>query len=128
MGPDVIDIVADNFWGDERRAFFDVRVFHSTAQSYRQTRLDACYRSKECEKRRSYEEGVRAIERGTFAHGMAPTATIMYKRMASLIADRKKQPYHLTISMIRCQISFTLIRSAIRYLRGYCYCQGHPRC
>ena len=45
-----LDIVADNFWGDGRRAFFDVRVFYPLAQSYRQISVEACYRSREQER------------------------------------------------------------------------------
>lgn len=128
-----LDVVADNFWGDGQRAFFDVRVFHPMAQSYRQTRLNVCYKSREQEKRRCYEERIREVERGTFAPlvfttagGMAPVATVVYKRLASMIAERKKQPYHLTINLIRCQISFALIRSAVRCLRGFRSSRGNP--
>ena len=56
----------------------------------------ACFVLKEGEKRRGYEEQVREIEREililrifTTSGGLAPTATITYKRMASLRADKK---------------------------------------
>ena len=52
-----LDIVAENFWGrDQQRAFFDVRVFNPFAPSYRNTSLAQCYRKKELEKRRAYDE------------------------------------------------------------------------
>ena len=93
-----LDIVADNFWGDGRRAFFDVRVFYPLAQSYRQISVEACYRSREQEKRRNYDERVREVERGTFSPlvfstsgGVAPAASVVYKRLASLIADKRDQ-------------------------------------
>ena len=70
------------------------------AMSYCQTKLDSCYRSRELEKRRCYEERVREVERGTFAPlafttsgGAAPAAAAVYKRLSSLIAEKKKQPY-----------------------------------
>ena len=129
-----LDIVADNFWQDGQRAFFDVRVFYPLAQSYRQTRMEACYRSKEQEKRRCYDERVREVEKGTFtplvfstSGGMAPAAAVTYKRLACQIAEKKNQSYSLTINLIRCQISFALIRSAIRCLRGYRSSRGCPR-
>ena len=53
--------------------------------------------------------------------------SVVYKRLASLIADKKKQPYHLAINLIRCQLSFALIRSDIRCLRGYHSSPGLPR-
>ena len=67
-----LDTVADNFWGNEQRAFFDERVFHPMALSYCQTRLDSCYRSRELEKRMCYEERVREVERGTLAPLVSP--------------------------------------------------------
>ena len=59
--------------------------------------------------------------------GVDPAAAVVYKRLASLIAEEKKQPYHLAINLIRCQLSFALIRSAIRCLRGYRSSQELPR-
>ena len=129
-----LDIVADNFWGNGQRAYFDVRVFHPMAPSYRNSSLHSCYRAKELEKRRAYDERIREVERSTFAPlvfttsgGMAPAATVVYKRLAALIAERKKLPYHTVINLIRCQISFALIRSSIRCLRGHRSSHGHPR-
>ena len=47
-----------------------------------------------------YEERVREIEHGSFsplvfstAGGMGPIATTVYKRIASLIADKRQEPY-----------------------------------
>ena len=84
------------------------------ALSYSQNRLDSCYRSRQQEKRKCYEEMVREVERGTLRalssphqeELMAPASAVVYKRLASLIAERRKQPYHLTINLIRCQFSF----------------------
>ena len=49
---------------------------------------------------------------------MAPGATIMFKRLASLIANKRQQEYSKTISWIQCNISFSLIRSAVMCLHG----------
>ena len=49
--------------------------------------------------------------------GMALGATIMFKRPASHIANKRQQEYSKTISWIRCNISFSLIRSAVMCLR-----------
>ena len=79
-----LDIVADIFWGNRQGTFFDVRAFHPMALSYCQTRLDSCYRSRELEKRRCYEERIREVERGTFAPlvfttsvGVAPATAVV---------------------------------------------------
>ena len=48
--------------------------------------------------------------------GMAPAATIMYKRLASLLAEKRHQTYSKTISWLRCSIGFSLVRSAVMCL------------
>ena len=49
---------------------------------------------------------------------MGMTATVIYKRFASLIAEKYKKPYSKTILWIRCRLSYSLLRSAIMCLRG----------
>ena len=106
-----LDDAAQNFWGkDHQTAYFDVRIFNPFAQ------LD---------KKREYEERVREIEHGSFsplvfstAGGMGPIATTVYKRIASLIADKRQEPYSTTLFWLRCKLSFSLLRSAIMCLRG----------
>ena len=40
-----LDVVVDNFWGNDRQhAFFDIRVFNPHARSYQNTSLAQCYR------------------------------------------------------------------------------------
>ena len=121
-----LDVVAEIFWGrDRQRAFFDVRVFNPFAPSYRNTSLSQCYRKNELEKRRAYDERIREVEHGSFsplvfstAGGMGATANVVYKRIASLIAEKHGKPYRKTINWLRCRLSFSLLRSAIMRLRG----------
>ena len=129
-----LDIAAESFWGrDRQRAFFDVRVFNPFAQSYRNTSLPQCYRQNELEKKRAYDERVREIEHGSFSPlvfsttgGMGTTATVVYKRLASLIADKQNKPYSRTVHWLRCRLSFSLLRSAIMCLRGSRSTIHHP--
>ena len=39
-----VDIKAKGFWSRQQSAFFDVRVFHPNAPSYRKTSIAALYR------------------------------------------------------------------------------------
>ena len=129
-----LDIVAENFWGrDQQRAFFDVRVFNPFALSYRNTSLAQCYRKNELEKRRAYDERIREIEHGSFsplvfsaAGGMDETAKVVYKRIASQIADKYNKPYSKTINWLRCRLSFSLLRTAVMCLRGSRSSLHHP--
>ena len=121
-----LDIVAEDFWGRDRtRAFFDVRVFNALAQTYQNTSMAQCYRRNELEKRRAYDERIREIEHGSFSPlvfstsgSMGPTATIVYKRIASMISEKNNKPYSKTMHWLRCRLSFSLLRSAIMCLRG----------
>ena len=112
-----LDIVAESFWGrDRQRAFFDVRVFNPLAPRYRNSSLSQCYRRNELEKRRAYDERIREVEHGSFsplvfstAGGMGPTANVVYKRIASLIAEKHGKPYSKTINRMRCRLSYSLL-------------------
>ena len=115
-----LDVAAQNFWGkDHQTAYFDVRIFNPFAQSYANSSMSKCYRKHKLDKKREYEERVREIEHGSFsplvfstAGGMGPIATTVYKRIASLIADKRQEPYSTTLFWLRCKLSFSLLRSA----------------
>ena len=50
--------------------------------------------------------------------GMGSAATVCYKRLASLIAQKRDQPYSRTMAWVRCSLSFALLRSSIQCIRG----------
>ena len=84
-------------------------------------------------KKRTYAQRVREIEHSSFtpivlsaSGGFAREATNFYKRLASRLADKWDQPYSLTMSWLRCTISFALLRSAIQWIRGARSSGGHP--
>ena len=115
-----MDVAATNFWShDRQRTFFDVRVFNPLASSNNQP-LSTCYRKQELEKRRHYDQRVREVEHGSFTPlvfntlgGIGPTATVVFKRISSMIADKTDQPYHSVIRLIRCKLTFSLLHSTI---------------
>ena len=121
-----LDVCAQGFWGDRHQpTFFDVRVFNPLAPSNCRSSLASTYRQHESLKRRHYEQCIQEIEHGSFTPlvfsatgGMVPAATIVYKRLASLLADKRKQDCSKTSSWLRCSITFSLVRSAVMCLRG----------
>ena len=121
-----LDVVANGFWGSSfERAFFDVRVFNPFAPSNRHSSLTASYRHHENLKKRHYEQRIREVEHSSFTPlvfattgGLGPAAGAFYKRLASMLSDKWKQPYSTTIGWLRCRISFSLLRSSIMCLRG----------
>ena len=120
-----VDIRARGFWNKSQDAFFDVRVFHPNAPSYRSKDLTAIYKKHESDKKREYGQRVREIEHGVFtplvfssSGGMGRECTIFCKRLASMLADRQSEHYSKVLGWLRCRLSFALLRSAIMSIRG----------
>ena len=129
-----LDVAANGFWGSRhQRVFIDVKVFNPNASSYRGSSLSSLYRRLEKEKRRKYEQRIRDVEMGCFTPlvfstfgGMSTICNIFFKRLASLLADKKDVSYSVVMSWLRCRVSFSLLRSAIDCLRGAQSSRGHP--
>lgn len=121
-----LDVRARGFWDNSHQdAFFDVRVFYPFASSYSQKPLATLYREHERKKKLEYGCRVREIEHGSFTPlvfttngGMAQEATVMYKRLASLLAEKRDESYGAIMGWLRCKISFSLLRAALMCLRG----------
>ena len=58
--------------------------------------------------------------------GMSTICNIFFKRLASLLADKKDVSYSVVMSWLCCRVSFSLLRSAIDCLRGAQSSKGHP--
>ena len=116
----------NGLWGSRHEsAFFDVRVFNPYSPSNHRPTPAAVYRRHEMEKRRSYEQRVREIEHSSFTPlvfsavgGMGAAASVFYRRLASLLAEKQAQTYAKTIGWLRCTLSFSLMRSALMCIRG----------
>ena len=91
-----LDIHARGFWERQRSAFFDVRVCHPNADSYRDLTPKQIYKKHENEKKRQYAERVMEIEQGTFTPlvytttcGMADEFVKYHIRLAEQIRKEK---------------------------------------
>ena len=113
-----LDVAASGVWGGRfERIFIDVRVFNPFASSNRATSLAASYRRHEQEKRRKYEERAREVEHASFvpvvlsaSGGYGKHANALFTRIASLLAEKSKEPYAQIISLLRCRLGFALVR------------------
>ena len=119
------DIMARGFWERQRSAFFDVRICHPNADSYRDMDLNQIYRQHETEKMRQYASRILEVEHATFTPlvfsttgGMAVECKRYHSRLAELVATNKGESYATTKSWIRARVSFALLRSALLCLRG----------
>ena len=129
-----LDIAVHGFWGGRfEKAFFDVRVFNPCARSNQQVSLNSVYRRHEQEKKRQYEQRVREVEHSTFTPlvmsttgGMGKAAATFYKRLASMLSEKRDAPYSETLRWIRCRLGFALLRSSIMSIRGARSSASHP--
>ena len=93
-----LDIHARGFWERHWSAFFDVRVCHPNAVSYRNPEWHKIYRIHENEKKRLYCKRVLDIEHRIFTPlvftttgGMGKESLMYHSRLAQLIAKEKKK-------------------------------------
>ena len=66
------------------------------------------------EKKRHYGERVLEIEHG----GMGRECKIFYKRLCSLLSEKRGENYSVVSSWVRTRTSFSLLRSALMAIRG----------
>ena len=80
---------------------------------------------REQAKKREYGDRIREVENASFTPlvfsttgGLSKETSIAYKRMAELLAIKRKTEYSTTLAWMRCSLSFALIRSAVACIRG----------
>ena len=124
---DHLDISANGFWGGRcEKIFLYVKVFNPHAPSSNcSSGTKGLYRRHENMKKRSYKARIHEVEHGSFTPlifsatgGMADEAYAFYKCLASLLSDKWNENCAAVMGWIRCCLSFSLLRSAIRCLRG----------
>jgi hypothetical protein len=120
-----LDVHARGFWDRQSSAFFDVRVFHPNAESYKNLTTTQAYRLHEKEKKKAYASRVLEVEQGSFTPlvftttgGMAEECMRFHSRLAELLAAKKKETYSTTMAWLRAKVSFALLRSSLLCLRG----------
>ena len=111
---------------------FDVRVFHPNVPSHKGKTMSQLYKQKEKSKKREYGERVVQIEKASFTPlvysthgGMAEEAAAFHKRLARLIADKKKERYSDVMGHMRTKLRFSMLRSTLIALRGVRSKQQH---
>ena len=120
-----LDISVRGFWAREQSAFFDVRVCHPNADSYKNLTPEQIYKLHENDTKRLYSSRAPEIERGTFTPLVFTTSGRMsnecqryHSRLAELLAAKTQKSYASTIAWIRTRVSFAILRSALVCLRG----------
>ena len=120
-----LDVHCRGFWERQRAAFFDVRICHPNADSYKELSPKQIYKLHEDEKKRKYASRIIEVENGTFTPlvftttgGMSQECQRYHSRLAELISSKKQEDYATTIAWIRTKVSFAILRTALVCLRG----------
>ena len=139
------DIHARSFWSSQGPTFFDVRVCHPNAQSYKDLTPQQIYRQHENEKKRMYASGVMAVEKATFTTLVSTTTgdmaldnissqnqnQIYHKRLVELLSAKKGEDYLTTMFWIRTRISFAILRTSLLWpIKGIAFkeeSKSHPK-
>ena len=102
-----------------------MRVFNPYAPSNKTLPTATCYRCHKREKRRKYEERIREVEHPSFVPlvmsctgGAGPCTTVFFKRLAAMQAEKHHSTYSTVMGLLRCRLSFALLRSSITCLRS----------
>ena len=89
------------------------------------------YAIHEAEKKRSYNERVLQVEHASFSPivmtttgGSGPEAKRHHQRLASLIAEKRKEDFSSAMNHIRTRLRFSILRSTMNALGGS---RGRPR-
>ena len=104
-----LDIVAWGFWERQRSPFFNERVCHLNADTYRDLDPDQIFRQHKTEKKCQYTSWVLEVEKASFTPlvfsttgGMAVECKWYHTRLAELFATKKSKSYATTITFLHC--------------------------
>ena len=120
-----LDVSGVGVWGTHERTFLDVKIFHPNCQSFVDMEIGKAYVHHQNIKKNKYKERVLNVERGSFTPiiltttgGIGPEANRHHKRIAQLMATKKRGEYSQIISYIRTRIRFNLLKSILVAVRG----------
>ena len=120
-----LDVSGIGVWSPMEKIFLDVRVMHPNCPSYINKDIGQVYKEHERAKKRSYNERVIQIEKGTFTPivfstfgGMGEEADKFHKRLARLISEKRGEEYSHVINYVRTRLRFCLLKCVLTSLRG----------
>ena len=120
-----LDVSAVGIWSSMERTFLDVHVMHPNSPSYIDKTPEQIYNQHEREKKRTYNDRVLQVEKGSFTPlifsttgGMGPECTKYHKRVAELTSVKRGESYSDVMNYIRTRIRFSLLKCTLIAVRG----------
>ena len=117
-----LDMKAGGFWTPGVTAFFDVRVTHVTSRSNQAEHTATIFKQPENEKKWKYNQRVTDVEMATFTPLVFGTdgAWYFFRTLASKLLNKNNEPY-ASVSWLRIQLPFAILRTVYRCIRGSRY-------
>ena len=120
-----LDVSGNGIWGPQEKTFLDIRVMHPNCPSYKNKDISQVYEQHEKEKKRVYNDRIIHVEKASFTPivmstfgGMGIEADKFHKRLAQLIAIKRKETYASVVNYIRTRLRFCLLKSVLMSIRG----------
>ena len=114
------DIRARGVWWQGQNAFFDIRLINTNACSQKHLPVITILEKHEKEKNRTYNSRIVNVEHGTFTPlvfsltgGAGPETSMFHKHIDQKIANKIEEKYEKVQPLIRCKLSFLILRSVL---------------
>ena len=117
------DVRARGFWREEQNAFFDVRITNRNSESQRHLTSEKNFTKHEREEKRQYNSRTMNVEHGTFtplvfSGRRAKECLKFHKFLAEKIVNKSGCHYENVISIIKCKLSFLILRASLMCAGG----------
>ena len=119
------DIRAHGVWTQGQNAFIDIRLANANARSQKDLPVSTILKKHKKEKERAYNSRIMNVEHGTFtalflslAGGEDPETFMFDKHIPQKIAIKTDEKYQKVQTLIRCKLSFLILRSVLLCISG----------
>ena len=119
------DIRAREVWKQGQNAFFDICLTNVNANSQKHQTVEKIFKKHEKEKKSVYNNRIMNVEHETFTplilsltEGEGPETSTFHKHIAQKYCEKNEEKYEKVLSLIRCKLSFLILRSVLICARG----------
>ena len=123
-----LDMKAGGFWTPGVMAFFNVRVTHVNSRSNQGKHTATIFKEQENEKKRKYDQRVMEVEWELLHHwclvqtgAMGLECQNFLRTLANKLSSKNNELYGSVISWLRIQLSFAILKTVHRCVRGSRY-------
>ena len=117
------DVRARGFLGEGQNVFFDVRITNTNPESQRHLTSKKIFTKHEREKKRQHYNRIMNAEHARYTYPISVfcgrgNGQGVLKFVAEKIANKSSFRYEKVLSIIKCKISFLILRASLMCLRG----------